>query len=220
MTQQSTVDELTDVTEQQVRDYLLSSPEFFTNHPELLEEIKVKDQGGDVISLTMRQLALLRDKNAKLQHQLEGLLDIARENDALFGRMQRLTTALLDARSVEDVYATLDDTLRDCFGADFFALRLIADEEGADFPITDIMWAKDSVHIESFKRLIDSQQIKCGHPTHAQAEALFDEQAEKVQSAALIPLKINDQDGVLAIGSQDADRFHTCLLYTSDAADE
>jgi len=211
MTQQQKLESQAELTAEQVRDYLLDTPDFFNSYPELLEDIKVKDKTAGAVSLTMRQLALLRDKNVKLQKQLEGLLDIARENDALFGRMQQLTTALLDTRCVEDVFATLDDTLRDCFGADFFAIRIVADEEGSNFPISDVVWQQDSEYLGSFQRLIDSQKIKCGHPTHDQAVALFNDQADDVQSVALIPLKIDKQDGVLAIGSKDAERFHPTM---------
>jgi len=167
----------TQVTAEQVCDYLLGNPEFFNQHPTLLESIKLSDQRGGVVSLTMRQLALLREKNEKSQQQLAGLLDIARENDALFGSMQQLTAALLDARCVEDVFATMDDLLRDCFSADFFALRLLANETLLDFPISDVIWQQGSPELDSFKRFFEVKKIKCGHPTHAQAEALFHEQA-------------------------------------------
>jgi uncharacterized protein YigA (DUF484 family) len=177
----------------------------------MLEQKNLNNKQNGNVSLNKRQMALLRDKNSKLQHQLDGLLEIARENDGLFGRMQKLTTALIDARCVEDVFATLDDTLRDCFGADFFAIRLVANDNDPDFPITDVVWQHDSESLENFKRLFETQKIKCGHPTHAQADALFKEQAAEVQSVALIPLKINKQDGLLAIGSKDAERFHPAM---------
>lgn len=211
MSEQQTLTMTSDLTAEQVRDYLLETPDFFNQYPELLEDIQLVEQHGGVVSLTMRQLAVLRDKNEKSQKQLEGLLAIARENDALFGRMQQLTTALIDARCVEDVFATLDDTLRECFGADFFAIRLVQDEGESDFPISDVVWSKDAAQLEHFKRVFESQKIKCGHPTHAQAEALFSEQASEVQSVALIPLKIDQQDGLLAIGSTDTDRFHPTM---------
>jgi len=211
MSKQQKSKESSDLSAEQVRDYLLATPEFFNQYPELLEDAKVTEKRGGVISLTMRQLALLRDKNEKTQKQLEGLLAIARENDALFGRMQQLTSALLDARCVEDVFATLDDTLRECFSADFFAIRLVASEEGLDFPISDVVWEEDSEQLGHFQRIIQSQKIKCGHPTHAQAEALFNEQVDDVQSVAFIPLKIDQQDGLLAIGSKEAERFHPSM---------
>ena len=210
MTQQ--LDEVSndELTAEQVVEYLQTHPDFYNQHPHLLESVDVKNPSGGIVSLTMRQLAVLRDKNARLQQQLDGLLEIARENDALFGHMQHLTTDLIDARCEADVFATLDDSLQASFKADFFAIRIISDGE-TDFPISEVMWQKESPEYEHFKRLIESENIKCGHPTHAQAEALFKDKANEVQSAAFIPFKMAEQDGLLVIGSRDAERFHPSM---------
>lgn len=200
-----------EITAEQVRDYLLACPDFFNEYPELLEDIQVTEQRGSVVSLTMRQLAVLRDKNEKSHEQLEGLLDIARENDALFGGMQQLSCALMDARSVDDVFTTLEDLLKQCFGAEFFAMRLVECDDGLDCSISDVVWAKEAEQLSHFKHILESQKIKCGHPTHAQAQALFNEQANDVLSVAFIPLKIGHHDGLLAIGSKEEGHFHATM---------
>jgi len=211
MSEQENISNKSELSAQQVREYLLNTPDFFNQYPELLDDIKVTDKRAGVVSLTMRQLAQLREKNEKAYKQLDGLLAIARENDALFGRMQHLTTLLMQARCVEDVFACLDDTLRDCFGADFFAIRLLAGEATEGFPISDVIWQQGSPQLDSFQRFLEAQKIKCGHPTHSQAEVLFAEQASQVQSTAFIPLKIDQQKGLLAIGSNDPERFHPAM---------
>ena len=193
---------------EQVREFLVAEPAFFEEYPELLEQANIQAAGEGVSSLTLRQLSNLRDKNAKLQQQLDTLLNIARENDALFGRIQHLTTALIDANSVEDVFATLDDTLRECFGADFFAIRLIGEQE---FPISDVVWQADSPELEHFKTVLGSEKIKCGHPTHSQAEVLFSDKAAEVLSTAFIPFMLGKQKGLLAIGSKEEKRFHPSM---------
>ena len=210
MTQQLNDNNEPKVTAEQVVEYLLSEPSFFNDRPELLEEIQVKSPVNGVVSLTMRQLAVLREKNTKQQNQLQVLLDIARDNDALFGHMQRLTTDLLDARCEEDVFAVLDDSLQVSFKADFFAIRIIAESE-SDFPISEVIWDKESEELEHFKRFFESEEIKCGHPTHAQAEALFGDKANDVQSTAFIPFKLDEKNGLLVIGSRDAERFHPSM---------
>ena len=65
--------------------------------------------------------------------------------------------------------------------------------------------------MEPFVRLLESGKIKCGHPTHAQAVALFKDKADDVQSTALIPIKVAGQNGLLAIGSRDTERFHPTM---------
>ena len=210
MTQQLNKSNTQSLTAEQVSEYLLSEPAFFNQFPHLLEGIQVDSPSGGVVSLTMRQLAVLREKNHTLQGQLNTLLDIARDNDTLFGHMQRLTTDLLDARCEEDVFATLDDSLQASFKADFFAIRIMSDVDN-DFPISEVIWDKDSSEYEHFKRVLESEEIKCGHPTHAQAKALFQEKADEVQSTAYIPFKIEQQQGLLVIGSRDAERFHPSM---------
>ena len=76
MSQQQNTVQNVNLTEQQVREYLLNNPEFFNQYPELLEMIQVNDQQQGTVSLTMRQLALLRKKNEKAQQQLDCLLDM------------------------------------------------------------------------------------------------------------------------------------------------
>lgn len=211
MTEQQKSNEQKLVTAQQVLDFLIAEPGFFKDYPEVLEKAKQDAAGEGVASLTLRQLSSLREQNRSLQLQLNNLVEIARENDSLFVRIQDLTTALIEANSVEDVFATLDDTLRECFGADSFAVRLIADKEQADFPISGVLWQQDSLELAHFKKVMESQKIKCGHPTHAQAVALFAGTAGEILSSAFIPFKLGNNKGLLAIGSKAEKRFHPSM---------
>lgn len=198
------------LNEQQIADYLREHPEFFENHNELLESLTLPAPDHGVVSLTMRQLGLLRERNEKLQDQLENLLNIARDNDGLFGRMQNLTLALMDARSVEDLFATLDSMLRECFSADCFAIRILG-EDSASFPISEVYIAQDSPEAKPFAKIISSNKVKCGHPTHAQAESLFGDSAGQAQSSAIIPFRVAGKTAILAIGSSDSNRFHPSM---------
>lgn len=198
------------LAEQQVAAYLEQHPEFFEQHPDLLESLTLPAPDHGVVSLTMRQLELLRQRNGKLQSQLENLLDIARDNDALFGRMQNLTLALIDTRNVEDLFATLDSVLRECFSADYFAIRIFG-EESSDFPISQVFLSHDSKEAKQFAKIMERNKIKCGHPTHGQAQILFGQNAAQALSSAIIPIQIRDQRAILAIGSTDADRFHPSM---------
>lgn len=220
MSQESVTTEAFELDDERVRDYLLNHPNFFNQHPDLVEKINIKDRQQGVVSLTMRQLSQLRDKNDKLQHQLDHLLEIARENDALFGRMQQLTAALIEVQCIEDVFATLDDALRDCFSADFFALRLISDDFDG-FPIGEGVWETASEPSLLFTRLFEKGDIKCGTPTHDQAEALFGEKASEVHSAAMMPIITENVKALLVIGSLDGERFHPTMgtLFLSHLSD-
>jgi len=200
----------TSLSETQVADYLREHPAFFENHLELLESMQLSEPNQDVVSLTMRQIGLLRERNGKLQSQLENLLNIARDNDSLFGRMQNLTLALIDARTVEDLFATLDQTLRDCFDADFFAIRILS-EDGLGLPISNVFLDPESPAAGHFNKVLEHQKVKCGHPTHGQAETLFGSNANQALSSAIIPFRVKGRPAILGIGSSDPDRFHPTM---------
>lgn len=208
------------LTEEQVASFLREHPDFFEQRPDLLESIQLPDPDHGVTSLTMRQIALLRQRNGKLQNQLENLLDIARENDALFGRMQNLTLSLMECRSIEDLFATLDQVLRECFSADSFAIRIIG-EGLSDFPISDVFLAPESAQAGHFSTILSRNRIKCGHPTQGQAETLFGQDANQVFSVAIIPFRVHDRPTILAIGSHNPDRFHPSMgsLFLSHLGD-
>ena len=61
------------------------------------------------------------------------------------------------------------------------------------------------VHFESFYKTCRPQ---CGRFKPEQLEYVFGDQAQAVESAALIPLGKNGRIGLLGIGSQEGNRFH------------
>jgi hypothetical protein len=56
--------------------------------------------------------------------------------------------------------------------------------------------------------MIDKQQPVCGRLTKAQKQLLFAENADNVHSIACLPLGHAPCAGLLAIASEDANRFH------------
>ena len=198
-----------EVTEKLVETYLLSHPDFFQQHLELLELLKLPHPSGEAISLVTRQIELLRDKNRKLQLQLNDILQIARENDALARRMHQLTLALLDATSLDDGLAALRWLLHECFQADFVSVRLLGPV--VDTPIANLFIPTDCEDLAHFQHILDSGHPDCGRPTSRQATVLFGGDGESVLSYALVPLKHAGLKGLLAIGSRNERRFEAGL---------
>ncbi|MEN8260103.1 MAG: DUF484 family protein [Pseudomonadota bacterium] len=193
----------------QVADYLSRHPEFFADHLELLEKITVPHPSGTAVSLIARQLDLLRGKNRNLQHQLNELVEIARENDNLFNRMHRLTLALLDTATLEETLASLEQVLHECFLADFVAIRIIKEEPTPT--IGNLFIPPTHPELEQFKKTLAANRPKCGHPTHSQARFLFGDSAKEVLSCAIVPVQYTGLCGILAIGSRQEDRFHRSM---------
>lgn len=204
-----TNEQTTGLTSDQVENYLLQHPEFFSEHLHLLEKMIIPHPSGNAISLISKQLEIFRNKHHELENQLNTLIEIARDNDASFNRMHKLTLTLLEASSLTDVVDKLDRILSEYFLTDFVAIRIVKPHDEADPP--ELFIGPDRESLEPFAKELSSQEPKCGRPTLAQAKVLFGESALEVKSCAIIPLSLAGTKGLLAIGSRQEGRFHYSL---------
>lgn len=194
------LDQATDEREEQIADYLIAHPDYFNRHPKALAAIDIPHPTGDAVSLIERQVRTLRDQSTKYRRQLEGLVAVARENDGLAKRLHRLTLALIETHSFDEVLNTLQDELREQFRADAVEMKLFAAEQ-----------LEAHAHEPGpalFRDFLKRARPNCGQLDKEKLEYLFGPQAGETGSAALIPLTAPPLAGVLAIGSRDPERFH------------
>ncbi|MBI3773376.1 MAG: DUF484 family protein [Gammaproteobacteria bacterium] len=206
--------------EREITDYLHLHPDFFQRHPELLAEMDLSHQCGEAVSLIERQVTTLRAQNRKTRAQLEELVRIARDNDALSERMHRLTTTLMDAQSLNDVYIALDDSLRGDFQADAMSVKLFIDPEAVEIDsdnelMQTIFMPINDPRLSEYRNILSHEKPICGKLKTEQLLYLFGDVGTSIQSTAMIPLGgdlCTSVDcpylGVLAIGSRDPQRFH------------
>ena len=192
--------------------YLKANPDMFIQHPELLEIIELNISPEGTISLAQKQHERLKDKNRQLSEQLSALLDNAHSNAELQHRVHALCLSLLDTESLDDLVKILMDELQQDFAADDVALRLFY-AENKPFPVQDsngnlAQLHADDTQLRSFDNLLSKQQPVCGRLTKAQKALLFNDKADSIQSVACLPLGHEPCVGILAIGSEDANRFH------------
>src|SRR2546422_9767790 len=84
---------------EEIARFLRSHPQFFDQHPELLESILVPHPyGGRAIPLAERQAVALRDKARLLEDRVGELVKVGEENDAIHEEGPRLAVALGGAR--------------------------------------------------------------------------------------------------------------------------
>ncbi len=187
--------------------YLRNHPEFFTRHTELTESLRIPHPCRPAASLLEYQNRLLRERSRRLYDKLLEWVVIARENDRLAERVQRLALGLLDARGgLDELLHGAKTILREEFRADDIALCLAIPPTArlsavAEFLRPDVVGLFDDV--------FRIGRPQCGRLSLEQAVALFREGAYRVASAALIPLGGNEWRGLLAVGSSDPGRFHT-----------
>lgn len=187
---------------ERVAAYLLGHPDFLEAHPEVFAALEVPHDDGGMVSLVHRQIATLRGQVDKYRSQLEDLIAVARENDALAARLHRLMLALMEATSRDDVLNTLREQLREQFQADAVELKL--------FPSQSVKQQAEQGDAGPalFEDFIAKRRPSCGELAPGQLNFLFGERAGDTASVALIPLDAGAEEGLLAIGSTDPDRFH------------
>lgn len=193
--------------ERQVADFLLQRPDFFERHLYLLKDLRVPHPSGAAVSLIERQVEQLRLENRQLRQQLSEIVDVAKGNDRLNSRMQRLTFNLLEANGLDELLAQLQEGLEQDFQADFFGLRIdpaaharaVVEHAGLVIgpkPITTL-----------FEHQFATGNPMCGRLRCEQLQALFGERAGEVASAAVVPIESLDFSGVLGIGSREPNRY-------------
>jgi uncharacterized protein YigA (DUF484 family) len=221
-------------TDETVAKHLLAHPDFFEKHPEVLAEINLcHDQGGNIVSLIERQVKALRGQHHNNKQQLETLVQIARDNDRLNERMHRLTLAVLDAVTLNDIYIALDETLRGDFQADAVTIKLFINPDAAAVePDNELMQTifvpMNDPRLTEFKNLLGNEKPSCGRLKPEQLKYMFGATAESIKSTAVIPLGGESCSsiecpflGLLAIGSRDANRFQSSMgtLFLSNLGD-
>jgi uncharacterized protein len=186
----------------EVAAYLKEHPEFFEHYAETLAEIYIPHPlGGRAIPITERQILTLRDKNKQLEGKLREVIQFGEENDAIGEKVHRLSLALLAAADIRAVLNTVYLNLREDFAVPHVALRI---------------WNRGQADLPEFKPLNDASREfaaslanpHCGSHAWADAAGLFGEASSRLRSFSYIPLRERAPFGLLALASEDPQRFY------------
>jgi uncharacterized protein YigA (DUF484 family) len=190
------------MTNDEIARFLRTHPKFFDQNPELLETIYVPHPyGGRAIALSERQTVALREKVKLLEGKLAEIIKFAEENDAIGEKVHRLSVALGGARDFPALAHSLYFHLREDFAVPHVALRVWGKSVPADFQEAEAVSEAQRQQAESM------QAPHCGPAAGSVFAAWFGEAAEHVRSLALVPLSQSAVFGLLALGSEDPERF-------------
>lgn len=211
--------EQTEITEQQVIDYLRANSDFFEKHDYLLRELKVSHRNGSAISLGERQVQVFREHRDELKGQLDDLLAIARDNDAHFEKSRRLLLNLLEIKSLDEIDPVVKESFKDEDKIDFSSVVIFGDQ--TDYPVSDIKIISLDSARDQLGTVMDSTKAICGRFSEKQLACLFPVDHSEVGSAAAIPLRNGDTIGMFCLGSKDPEHFDSgmgslFLSYISD----
>jgi uncharacterized protein YigA (DUF484 family) len=207
--------EIAEVDEAAVASYLAATPEFFDRHAQLLAKIRLPDArgGGSTVSLLERQVEVLRERNRQLERKVTDFVDVARENDALGGRVLSMARRLIAAQDHAAVVAAIEEALREEFDAGQSVLVLTASRAPAGLAESRFLRVvpAELPALRTFDTLFSAGKPRCGQLRDSQREFLFGADAAAVGSVALVPLGDKGSLGLLACGSHDSQRFNPTM---------
>ena len=197
--------------EDQIAEHLIAHPDFFERHPGALARLRLPHQRGSAaISLVERQVLVLREKHAALEQKLHELIENGRASDAIADRVHRLARRLLRARDFAAVIGALETSLREDFGASRW-VTLVTDPtvpglDGQSSPHLRLV-PRGSPELKIFETFFESARPRSGQIRDTQRDYLFGGEGSQVGSTVLIPLGERASLGLLAIASNDTERY-------------
>jgi len=209
-TQHNTNKPLIDDTEKSIVKFLRDNPDFFERHKDLLAGMILPHEHQGAVSLVERQVQILREQKDAHKKRLNTLIANAQVNEKLNTQINQLILALLDAKNLDDVLGIVQTRLSKDFDADTVVVRLFNTGHPTLAAHPDVIdWSEPA--LGAFEKIIKERRPACGQLKHGQLESLFDDDAEQIASAALIPLVESENSttcyGMLAIGSYQRERF-------------
>jgi uncharacterized protein YigA (DUF484 family) len=195
----------TELSADDVANFLRANPDFFESHVDVLLGINVAHpHGGRTVSIPERQLIATREKVKLLEGKLAELLKFGEENDHLSERIHTLLLKLVDCRDADAVIDTLFLELIDGFAVPHVALRLWDVGPMRETPEFQDVPAELRAFVEAMKTPY------CGsHPVY-ETHLWFGEHAPHLKSYAMVGLKSSQGHsmGMLLMASESATRFY------------
>ena len=197
------------LTAQQVSEFLAANPDFFDQHPQIVESLELPHESGKAVSLIERQISVLRERNMEMRARLNGLLDSASTNDKLFEKTKRLVLNILEAPDLDTIVTTLYDSLGSDFKVEFHNLILLGERDNIPASHAKVVGLDEAN--DAIGTLLRGNRAICGVLRQDELEFLFGEDANKIGSVAAVPLCHGNIFGILAVGNSDPNRYRCSM---------
>ena len=104
------------ITEDDIANFLVNTPDFFERHAELLSAVKLTSPHSHrAVSLQERQAEMMREKIRALELRMMDMMRHGTENEVLIERMQRWVKTLLMTANARDLPSTIADQIQHDF---------------------------------------------------------------------------------------------------------
>jgi uncharacterized protein YigA (DUF484 family) len=158
--------------------------------------------GGRAIPIAERQIISLREKNKVLEAKLRELVMFGEENDAIGERVHRAALALIKPANLDDLLKLVYYNLRDDFAVPHAIVRIWSEWDHP--PLAE--FAKSSPEFRVFADSLN--QPYCSHKPMFESLEWFGEAGRLLKSFAYITLRTDRVFGMLALASEDPQRFY------------
>jgi uncharacterized protein YigA (DUF484 family) len=203
------------ITEDDIANFLVHTPDFFERHAELLSAVKLTSPHSHrAVSLQERQAEMMREKIRVLELRMMDMMRHGTENEVLIERMQRWIKTLLMTSNARDLPHTIADHIQHEFMVPQVAIKVWGVSEA--FQIEP--FAQSVVDaIKDFAATLTQPYVGMNHNFDA-VQWLPDPAA--AQSVALIALRATRPDdtpqtaaeqpviGLLVLASPDPQRYY------------
>ena len=202
----TTPEPMSPITEDDIADYLVNTPDFFERHASLLATVQLTHpQSHRAVGLQERQAQMLRDKIKGLEHRIMDMIRHGNENMILTDKLHRWSCDLLVAPP-EHLVESAVDNIRDLFQVPQVTLRVW----GVDEAHSQASYAQGVTEaVQELAASLDTPYV--GPNTGYEAVQWL---AEPAQAASLALLALRAAPGqtpfgLLVLASPDAQRFNS-----------
>jgi len=195
------------IDEKSVINWLEKNPDIFQRNPELLETIELSHSNStNTSSLIERQVSRLRIKNRDIARKIHQMTQNALENEELMSKLHKLSLALGETDDLADFFQLLREELKNRFNADHVYIGLFADQISSEDQLPLSILQHDNPELIPFRTVLDGGQTSCGRLAHEKLQFLFGRD-NPIRSTALVPIGVQGEFGMLAIGSENPGKF-------------
>jgi uncharacterized protein YigA (DUF484 family) len=202
----TTPEPMSPITEYDIADYLVNTPDFFERHASLLATVQLTHpQSHRAVGLQERQAQMLRDKIKALEHRIMDMIRHGNENMILTDKLHRWSCELL-VTPQDQLADSAVDNIRELFQVPQVALRL---------------WSLQDVHAqaayaqdvtEAVQTLAGSLERPYVGPNSGFEAVQWLGEPSRAASLALLALRAAPGQapfGLLVLSSPDAQRFNS-----------
>lgn len=194
------------ITEDDIADFLLNTPDFFGRHADLLSAVLLTSPHGNrAVSLQERQAEMLREKIKLLEHRIMDMIRHGNENMIISDRLQRWARSLFLTASPQALPQAMAEGLQEEFMVPQVAVKVWGVAEA-------FVGEPFAVGVSDDVKSLASSLMAPYVGANAGFEAVgWLPDASRVASVALIALRNGTEPqafGLMVLASPDSQRFH------------